>query len=115
MKTKHPMKPSTVLDVGQTLNLMSQTLCYKATNGAESAGHFQIQVCEPTMGETLAKQVHCTCKSMPFIVKIYGLTLHNIEQYTVVLFSGSPRACTSIVYQAPLPQASKKGLGMTWG
>ena len=67
MKVVHPTNPLTVSDVGQTLHTMSQILCDQPAYenmGADmnvGADDFQVQVCEPTVGELLARQVRCTC------------------------------------------------------
>ena len=66
MKALHRTKPLTVLDVGQALHTMSQTLfhhtAYENTGANENIGadDFPVQICEPTVGELLARQVRCT-------------------------------------------------------
>ena len=66
MKAVHRTKPPTVLDVGQTLHAMSQTLCHHTAyenmgaNESMGADDFPVQICEPTVGELLARQVRCT-------------------------------------------------------
>lgn len=66
VKAVYPTKPLTVSDVGQTLHAMSQTLCHQPAHenmGVDTnvgADDVQVHVCEPTVGELLARQVRCT-------------------------------------------------------
>lgn len=59
VKIVHRTKPLTVLDVGQTLHAMSQTLCHHTAYENMGADDFPVQICEPTVGELLARQVRC--------------------------------------------------------